>query len=47
MRLDYVAVMLDDIAPVQIDDGNMGVNLIQNCHRATLNLKDMFLKIEN
>lgn len=47
VRLDYVAVMLDDIAPVQIDDGNMGVNLIQNCHRATLNLKDMFLKLEN
>lgn len=47
VRLDYVAVMLDDIASVQIDDGNMGVNLIQNCHRATLNLKDMFLKIEN
>lgn len=47
VRLDYVAVMLDDIAPVQIDDGNMGVNLIQNCHRVTLNLKEMFLKIEN
>ena len=47
VRLDHVAVALADIAPAQIDDGNVGVNLIQNCRKATLNLKDLFLKIEN
>ena len=28
-------------------DGNVGVGLIQNCRKATLNLRDLFLKIEN
>lgn len=47
VELEHVAVVLEDLAPVQIDDGNVGVNLIQDCRMATLNLKDLFLKIED
>ena len=47
VELEHVAVVLEGLAPVQIDDGNVGVNLIQDCRMATLNLKDLFLKIED
>ena len=47
VTLEHVAVPLANLAPIQIDDGNVGVNLIQDCRKATLNLKDLFLKIEN
>lgn len=47
VELEHVAVVLEDLAPVQIDDGNVGVNLIQDCRMATLNLKNLFLKIED
>ena len=38
---------IDSTSPFTPFDGNVGIGLIQNCRKATLNLRDLFLKIEN
>lgn len=47
VRLDKACVDFEPNHTLSPDDGNAGLDIIQNCWKATLNLKDLFLKIEN
>ena len=47
VRLDKACVDFEPNHTLSPDDGNAGLDIIQNCRKATLNLKDLFLKIEN
>lgn len=46
MRLAHVFVLPGEQNNTIPDDGNIGLSLIENCRKATLNLRDMFLDIE-
>lgn len=46
VRLAHVFVSPEEQTDVNPDDGNIGLSLIENCRKATLNMRDMFLEIE-
>ena len=47
VRLGKACVDFEPNYTLSPDDGNAGLDIIHGCRKATLNLKDMFLKIEN
>ena len=47
IRLGKACVDFEPNYTLAPDDGNAGLDIIHGCRKATLNLKDMFLKIEN